>query len=439
MNSKGKRIVLAVTGSIAAYKAAELLRLLTAAGHDVRVLQTPASRKFVGELTFQALSGYPVACEQFGTSPESVFSHIDLAASDLLLVAPATAATIGKMSAGIADNLLVTTYLATEAPTMICPAMNHRMWNHPAVRENIETLRRRGVIIAGPDTGELACGEQGTGRMADSGEILRQVGKLFHEGGGTSGEDSSGAGGRAIAAGRPKAVKESNISAGWRDTGKAHRQDLKDVKILVTAGGTREPIDSVRYITNRSSGRMGYALSEAALDRGASVTVIAANCVLKRNPGIRYIDIVTASELQTVVESEYENCDVLLMAAAVSDYKVSDGWTRGKIDHREKNDLQLVPTSDIVSSLKANGNGRLKVGFSAEYGEENRERARGKLNEKGLAMIVFNDISRADIGFDSKQNEITIMIPGREDIFIGKTSKRNCAERILDQVAELLD
>lgn len=439
MNSKGKRIVLAVTGSIAAYKAAELLRLLAAAGHDVRVLQTPASRKFVGELTFQALSGYPVACEQFSRSPKSVFSHIELAASDLLLVAPATAGTIGKMSAGIADNLLLTTYLATEAPTMICPAMNHRMWNHPAVRENIETLRRRGVIIAGPDTGELACGEDGAGRMVDPGEIMRQVDKLFCDGGETIGEDSGRESGQAITAGRPKAVKESKVSAGRSDTGQAHGEDLKGVNILVTAGGTREPIDFVRYITNRSSGRMGYALSEAARDRGASVTVIAANCALKRNPGIRYIDVVTASELQTAVESEFESCDVLLMAAAVSDYKVSDGWTKGKIDRKEKNDLQLVPTSDIVSSLKANGNGRLKVGFSAEYGEENRERARRKLNEKGLGMIVFNDISRADIGFESMHNEITIMMPGREDIFIGKTSKRNCAERILDQVAELLD
>jgi phosphopantothenoylcysteine decarboxylase/phosphopantothenate--cysteine ligase len=404
MISTGKRIILAVTGSIAAYKAVELLRLLTRAGHEVRVVQTPSSRKFIGALSFQALSGHPVACDQFDTGADSVFNHIELAAGDLMLVAPATADTIGKMAAGIADNLLLSTYLATIAPVVVCPAMNHRMWDHTAVQENIDTLRRRGVLVVEPGSGELACGEEGAGRMAEPGEIVARI--------------------------------EALLAGGTTDL--FSQFDLKGVRVLVTAGGTREPIDAVRYITNRSSGRMGFALAEAAFERGAEVTVIAANCAAERKAGIRYVDVMTAAELETAVESEFENCDVLLMAAAVSDYKVSAAEPMGKLENKGKTDLQLVPIGDIVSHLQGNGSGRLKVGFSAEYGEDKRERARGKLREKGLSMMVFNDISRADIGFESTQNEITIMMPGRNDIFVEKTSKRDCAERILDQVVELL-
>ncbi len=396
MTITGKRIVLAVTGSIAAYKAVELLRLLTRAGLEVRVIQTAASRKFIGEMSFQALSGHSVATELFDTSSQAVFNHIELATADLMIVAPATAGTIGKMAAGIADNLLLSTYLAMDGPVMVCPSMNNRMWNHAAVRENIETLSRRGVIVIEPGTGELACGATGAGRMAEPDQILKRIERLFGPG------------------------------------------DLERVRVLVTAGGTREPIDAVRYITNRSSGRMGFALAEAAYERGADVTVIAANCDLARKDGIGYFDVETVPELETALRREFENCDVLLMAAAVSDYKVSDTRPTGKLERKEINDLQLIQTRDIVSSLQGNGNGKLKVGFSAEYGEDNRERARLKLEEKGLSMIIFNDISRDDIGFDSTRNEITIMIPGHEDIFVEKTSKRNCAERVLDQVVSLL-
>jgi len=422
MNSSRNRIILGVTGSIAAYKAVELLRLLVSAGDDVRVVQTASSLRFVGEMTFQALSGHPVAIDQFDTRAEAVFSHIDLASGDLLLVAPATAGTIGKMAAGLADNLLLSTYLATGAPVMVCPAMNQRMWNHAAVRENIETLRRRGVVIIEPGSGELACGEEGVGRMAEPGDIFEQVQQQLAGAGVARVDPSSGAG--------------DNQAGG---IGVNRSGDLAGVRVLVTAGGTREPIDSVRYITNRSSGRMGMALAEAAMDRGARVTVVAANCETTRIPGIRQIEVETASELEEAVEREYESCDVLLMAAAVSDYKVSDGMTKGKIDREGMiNDLKLVPTSDIVSNLKSNGNGRLRVGFAAEHGEQNRERARRKLMDKGLDMIVFNDISRADIGFESSQNEITIMSPGRDDVFVEKTSKRECAERVLDQVKAFL-
>ncbi|MHB9112874.1 MAG: bifunctional phosphopantothenoylcysteine decarboxylase/phosphopantothenate synthase [Thermoleophilia bacterium] len=425
MNNSRNRIILGVTGSIAAYKAVELLRLLVSADHDVRVVQTPSSLRFVGEMTFQALSGHPVAIEQFDTSAESAFSHIDLASGDLLLVAPATAGTIGKMAAGLADNLLLSTCLATDAPVMVCPSMNQRMWNHAAVRENVETLRRRGTIIVEPGSGELACGEVGAGRMAEPGEIFEQVQRQL------AAAPASMAGDRARLPGG-----DSDDQTG---VGINHAGSLAGVRILVTAGGTREPIDSVRYITNRSSGRMGMALAEAALDRGARVTLIAANCATTRIPGIRQIDVETATELENAIEREYESCDVLLMAAAVSDYKVSDGMTRGKL-HREGaiNNLKLVPINDIVSNLKRNGNGRLRVGFAAEDGEQYRERARRKLMEKELDMIVFNDISRADIGFESSHNEITIMTPGSNDIFVEKTTKRECAERIMDQVEALI-
>lgn len=421
MNSSRNRIILGVTGSIAAYKAVELLRMLVSAGHDVRVVQTPSSLRFVGEITFQALSGHPVAIDQFDTGAESAFSHIDLASGDLLLVAPATAGTIGKMASGLADNLLLSTYLATDAPVMLCPAMNKRMWNHPAVRENVEILRRRGAVIVEPGSGDLACGDTGAGRMAEPGEIFEQVQrKLADVSTGMTDE---------------QADLQLGDSLDWGNAGINRAGSLAGVRILVTAGGTREPIDSVRYITNRSSGRMGMALAEAALDRGAQVTLIAANCSTTRIPGIRQVDVETASELEKAIEREYESCNVLLMAAAVSDYMVSDGMTRGKLDREGSiNTLKLVPTSDIVANLKHNGNGRLRVGFAAEDGEQNRERARRKLKEKGLDMIVFNDISRTDIGFEASHNEITIMTPGTADIFVQKTTKRECAERILDQV-----
>lgn len=421
MNSSSNRIILGVTGSIAAYKAVELLRLLVSAGHDVRVVQTPSSLRFVGEITFQALSGHPVAVEQFDTSAESAFSHIDLASGDLLLIAPATAGTIGKMAAGLADNLLLSTYLATEAPVMVCPAMNQRMWEHAAVRENVETLRRRGVVIVEPGSGELACGEVGAGRMSEPDEIFEQVQRHLADAAARMAGDSGDL---------PGGDSDEQVGIGVNRAG-----SFAGVRVLVTAGGTREPIDSVRYITNRSSGRMGMALAEAALDRGAQVTLIAANCATTRIPGIRQIDVETAAELEKAIEREYESCNVLLMAAAVSDYKVSDGMTRGKLEREGTiNSLKLVSTSDIVANLKRNGNGRLRVGFAAEDGEHNRDRARRKLMEKGLDMIVFNDISRADIGFEASYNEVTIMTPGSSDIFVEKTTKRECAERILDQV-----
>jgi phosphopantothenoylcysteine decarboxylase/phosphopantothenate--cysteine ligase len=401
--NNGHQIVLGVTGSIAASKAVELCRLLVEAGCGVSVIQSPASRNFVSEADFELASGQPVLWDQFASgaaaSSQPDFAHIDLARRDLLLIAPATANTIGKMASGIADNLLLSTYLACDCPVVVCPAMNHRMWEHPAVRHNLQLLEERGVIVVPPGTGKLACGEEGPGRLAEPQDIFALAMSVL---------------------------------------GKKPAGDLVGLNVLVTAGGTREPLDSVRFITNRSSGKMGFALAERAFRRGASVTVIAANCSLPHNPGIHYIDVVTSSDLAEALKDESGAYDILLMAAAVSDYKVSGRETTGKIERVDKINLQLVPTSDIVSSLGTNVKSGIKVGFAAEYGEDKKERARGKLKQKNLDMIVFNDISRSDTGFESDDNEITIMTKDRGDVFVSKATKAECAERILDQVAELL-
>ncbi|MFA6002049.1 MAG: bifunctional phosphopantothenoylcysteine decarboxylase/phosphopantothenate--cysteine ligase CoaBC [Thermoleophilia bacterium] len=397
MQHSGKNIVLGVTGSIAAYKAVELLRLLKSDGHEVHVVQTPSSTHFVGEATFRALSGHAVALDAFAGESAEDIAHIELARSDLLIIAPATANTIGKMAAGIADNLLLSSYLAMDGPVFVAPAMNQSMWRHAAVQENMAKIERHGVHVIKPKTGNLACGEIGEGRMEEPEHILARVRDLFSP---------------------------------------SRSVDLDGVDILVTAGATRELIDSVRFITNRSSGRMGFALAKAARDRGASVTVIAANCNLEHNPGILYIDVQTSAELQNVLEVEYDKCDVLLMSAAVADYKVSTETAMGKLERKSGIHLQLVPTSDIVSNLKGNGNGRLKVGFAAEFGADKIERARRKLEEKNLGMIVFNDVSRPDIGFESEENEITILTPDRNDEFVEKATKLECAHRILDKVRE---
>ena len=394
-----RQIVLGITGSIAAVKAAELARLLVRAGHEVRTIQTAASLNFVGPATLASLTGHPVAMQMFDGGTDTSFAHIDLARSDLLVIAPATANTIGKMAAGVADSLLLATYLAADCPVVVCPAMNHRMWHHPAVRDNVSLLEARGAIIIPPEPGQLACGEVGDGRLAEPHLIFRRIQELL--------------GGKVAG-------------------------DLEGVRVLVTAGGTREPIDSVRFITNRSSGKMGFALAEVAYSRGAEVTVIAANCYLAQKQGIRFVNVVTSEEMLAAVEKEIDAADVLFMAAAVSDYKVSGMQTMGKLERKDKIDLQLIPTSDIVSSLGKNNISGLKVGFAAEFGTANLERARQKLRQKHLDMIVFNDISRPDIGFESDENEITIMTGDGGDVFVSKATKEECAHRIIDLVAATL-
>jgi phosphopantothenoylcysteine decarboxylase/phosphopantothenate--cysteine ligase len=445
------RILLGVSGGIAAYKALELVRLATAAGHVVRVLQTPASRRFVGEASFAALSGAPVLVSEFERDPahgafpdqpaptHEPLSHLELVANaDVYLIAPASANTIAKLASGLADNLLSSCALAATCPVVVAPAMNNHMYEHPATRANVQTLRDRGVEIIEPGVGRLASrGEEGVGRLAEPAQLLAAC--------------------EAVLSNRPAsrtatavAVPASGPSiAAWRD-----------LNVLVTAGGTREPIDSVRFLGNSSSGRMGFALAQAASARGARVTLVAANVALAPPPGVACRSVVTAAELRQACEEEFPACDVLLMAAAVADFRPA-APAPGKIKKsgRERLELELEPTADVLAGLASERrDSQTLVGFAAEHGARAIEHAREKLAAKGLDAIVVNDISRTDIGFDVDANEVTILtaagplVPpapdGQSDgsgaspapgdgVRVPRASKAAVAEAILDVVERL--
>jgi phosphopantothenoylcysteine decarboxylase/phosphopantothenate--cysteine ligase len=430
------RILLGVSGGIAAYKALELVRLATGAGHAVRVIQTPTSRRFVGAASFAALSGGPALSSEFARDPmrgafpdqplpaHEPIGHLELVANaDVLLVAPASANTIAKLAGGHAENLLTSAALAADCPLVIAPAMNNRMYEHAATQANLQTLRERGATIVEPGSGRLASkGEHGVGRLAEPAELLATCERVIaasttRAAGGPTGDGVTGAGAPAAAM-------------------------LSGVRVLVTAGGTREPIDSVRYIGNSSSGRMGLALAGVAHERGAEVTLIAANVALASADGVRRVEVRTAAELQRACEQEFENCDVLLMAAAVADFRPVDPQ-QGKIKKsgRAKLELELEATTDVLATLAAQRReGQTLVGFAAEHGERAVELARAKLVEKGVDAIVVNDISRDDIGFDSDENEVTILTAnGAPDgaIGVGRAAKSQVAEAILDAVASL--
>ncbi len=408
-------ILLGVSGGIAAYKALELVRLATAAGHSVRVIQTPAAQRFVGAASFEALTGAPVLVGEDERDPgrgafpgeplpaHDPISHLEMVGkAELYLVAPATANTIAKLAHGLADNLLCGAALAARCPLLVAPAMNDRMYEHAATRANIETLRRRGVQILEPDAGRLAsAGEWGPGRLQEPAEIL--------------------------------AACEAALAAGTR------RSPLHGVKVLVTAGGTREPIDSVRFLGNSSSGRMGLALAEAALARGARVSVIAANVDLPRPAGAEWIEAPTAEQLQRACEEALPSCDVLLMAAAVADFRPAQPQ-RGKIKKGSAPDgmaLRLEPTVDVIAKLaQMRAPGQLLVGFAAEHGADAAAAASAKLEQKGLDALVVNDVSRADVGFESAENEVSILADGIRE-HVAKAPKREVAERILDVVQRL--
>jgi phosphopantothenoylcysteine decarboxylase/phosphopantothenate--cysteine ligase len=419
------RILLGVSGGIAAYKALELVRLATAAGHVVRVVQTPASTRFVGEASFAALSGAPVLVSEFERDPargsfpgqapptHEPLSHLQLVANaDLYLIAPASANTIAKLACGIADNLLSSCALAASCPIVLAPAMNNRMYEHPATTANLKTLRERGVHIVAPDTGRLAsAGEEGVGRLAAPERLLAACEELLAD-------PASGA---------------SSPQQSWRG-----------LKVLVTAGGTREPIDSVRFLGNSSSGRMGVALAHEARARGAQVTVIAANVALERPGGVAWQEVGTAAELKAACEAEFPGCDVLLMAAAVADFTPAapqDGKIK-KAD-REMLELQLEPTADVLAGLAAlRREGQTLVGFAAEHGEGATDRAREKLAAKALDAVVVNDISREDIGFDVDANEVTIITARgdrshTEEWHVPRADKAHVAGAILDAVWRL--
>ncbi len=439
------RILLGVSGGIAAYKALEFVRAATAAGHVVRVVQTPTSRRFVGEASFAALTGAPVLVSEFQRDPargafpdqqppaHQPLGHLRLVENaDVYLIAPATANTIAKLAGGLADNLLSSCALAASCPVVLAPAMNSRMYEHAATRANLDTLRERGVRVLEPGTGRLASkGEQGIGRMAEPERLLAACEA-------------------AVAAGR--ATDLNGGSSALASAG----QGLSGLRVLVTAGGTREPIDGVRFVGNSSSGRMGYALARAARARGAEVTVVSANVALERPPGVRWREVVTAAELKLACEQEFASCDVLLMAAAVADFRPSaPADAKLKKSGRRRLSLELEPTPDVLCGLAAERrDGQTLVGFAAEYGEQAIEHGREKLDAKGLDAIVVNDVSRADIGFDSDANEVTILTASAEDRsrtdgaasgggrqiaerHVPRAAKAEIAEAILDAVEQL--
>ena len=410
------RILLGVSGGIAAYKAVELVRLATRAGHSVRVIQTAAAQQFVGAATFEGITGAPVLTREFERDPargaypgepapdHDPISHLELVRRcDAYVIAPATANTIAKLAAGLADNLLTSAALACTSPVVVAPAMNNAMYEHAATRANLEALRRRGVAIVDPGTGALASkGEWGVGRLAEPAEILAAVEQVLEP----------------------------------RD-GYAPRS-LDGLRVLVTAGGTREPIDSVRYVGNRSSGRMGFAVAAEAAARGADVTVISANVSLPRAEGLRYEDVETAAELEQAARRLFPETDVLVMAAAVADFRPPETvGTKLSKAGRESLDLRLEPTTDVLATLSAERRpGQTLVGFAAEHGPEGVERARRKLERKGLDAVVVNDISREDIGFDSGENEVTIVTEAGERQ-LTKAPKVEIARAIVDLVEEM--
>jgi phosphopantothenoylcysteine decarboxylase/phosphopantothenate--cysteine ligase len=416
------RILLGVSGGIAAYKAVELVRLATAAGHAVRVVQTPASLRFVGRATFEGVTGAPVLVDEFEADPargafpgdpapdHDSISHLELVARcDALVVAPASANTLAKLAHGLADNLLTSAALASTAPLVVAPAMNSRMYEHPATQANVELLRSRGVRIVDPGRGRLASmGEWGVGRLAEPSEILAVIDEVL-----------------GAPAPRP-------------GSGQYAPRSLDGLRVLVTAGGTREPIDSVRYVGNRSSGRMGLALAEEAARRGADVTLVAANVTLPRPDGIEAVDVETTAELEAAVGARFPTVDVLIMAAAPADFRPSQpAETKFSREGREGLVVELEPTADIVAAAAAGRRpDQTVIGFAAEHGEGAVERGRSKLVRKGLDAVVVNDISRSDIGFDSTENEVTIVLADGERE-VGRRPKPEVAAAILDQVERL--
>jgi phosphopantothenoylcysteine decarboxylase/phosphopantothenate--cysteine ligase len=404
------RILLGVTGGIAAYKALELTRLAIKAGHRVRVIQTEASTRFVGTASFAGITGAPVLITEWEPDPlrgafpgdpapaHAPLSHLELAAAaDVFIVAPASANTLAKLAAGQADNLLCAAALACRSPLILAPAMNDAMYEHPATQANLATLRARGATVLEPGTGALGSpGEWGIGRLPEPPALLAAI---------------------EAALGAP-----------------APGGDLDGLSVLVTAGGTREPIDAVRFIGNRSSGRMGFALADEAARRGAAVTVVAANVTLPHNPAVRYVEVESAAELGAATAAEFERCDVLLMAAAVADYR-PETRREDKIKKTEAElELRLERTEDVLSALAPRRReGQVIVGFAAETGARALEYGRAKLARKNLDAVIVNDVAKPGVGFDSGDNEVTI-ITADQELHVPQATKAEVAAAILDAV-----
>jgi phosphopantothenoylcysteine decarboxylase / phosphopantothenate---cysteine ligase len=389
-------VVLGVTGCIGAYKAAEVLRELQKRSVDVHVVMTEAATRFVSPMTMEALSRHPVFLDQFALGEQGDIRHISLAdAAELLLVAPATANSIGKFARGIADDALSTLYTATKARVAVAPAMNVNMFEHPAVVENLEILRARGVTVIEPGAGYLACGWLGKGRLAEVGDIVEATMRLL-----------------------------------------ARRRDLAGETLLVTAGPTVEDIDPVRYVSNRSSGRMGYRLAEAARDRGARVVLVSGPTALTPPSGVEYVGVRSAQEMAAAVETHGDAATVVVMAAAVSDYCPAQ-VAPAKVKKREGGTtLELVRTPDILQGLGAKKGTRLLVGFAAETNDL-RANARQKLAAKNLDLIVANDVTQKGAGFEGETNAAVLMGRDGEEDEIRLSTKRELADRILDRVLAL--
>ncbi len=445
------RILLGVSGGIAAYKSLEVIRLATAAGHAVRVVQTPASRRFVGAASFEALSGAPVLMSEFARDPmrgaypdqplpeHEPISHLALVANaDLFLIAPASANTIAKLAGGHAENLLTSCALAAACPLVIAPAMNNLMYEHPATQANLATLRERGATIVEPGVGRLASkGEEGVGRLAEPPELLAACERVLAAPPAGDGRPRHEVRDREAPAGGASGTARAGVP---HPDGSAA---LGGLRVLVTAGGTREPIDSVRFVGNSSSGRMGLALAAAARQRGAEVTLIAANVALPAPEGVRRVDVRTAAELKDACEHEFDACDVLLMAAAVADFAPRP--QQGKIKKRGRDRIELVlsATPDVITGLSARRRpGQTLVAFAAEHGAEGLQSARGKLAAKGVDAVVFNDISAAGIGFEAADNEVTILTSAGsngalDERHVARAAKEQVAGAVLDAVEEL--
>ena len=395
------RITLGVTGGVAAYKAAELVSRLQQEGFSVEVVMTRAACEFIKPLTFAALTGKKVITGLFAESGgeanlESAIEHIAVAQrTDLLLVAPATADILAKFSRGISDDFLSTLYLATTAPVVVAPAMNVNMWNHPATQENLERLRGRGVHVVSPDEGYLACGMTGAGRLAGQEAIISAVREVFQI-----------------------------------------RRDLEGKTVLLTAGPTQEDLDPVRFLTNRSSGKMGYAVAEAAAQRGAKVILISGPTALETPAGVTRIDVRTAAEMLNAVQRHFAEATTAIFTAAVADYRPAEAAAHKIKKTGGEFTLRLAPNPDILATVARKKGDRLIVGFAAET-DRVAENARKKLQEKDADLIVANDVTAAGAGFDVDTNVVTLFARDGRDVALPKLTKREVADRILDEVVRL--
>lgn len=402
---RGSSVLLAVTGGIAAYKSAELLRLFQKAGADVTVVMTHSATRFVAPATFEALSHREVGLDTFDQAHR--VEHVRLAReADLVVVAPATAHVLAQMRAGLAGDLVTNILLTTTAPILCAAAMHTEMWEHPATRDNVRVLRERGISILDPDVGDLAGGDVGIGRLAELDDIRTAAAKL--------------------------------LSGVERKPSSSYRGDLFGVRVLVTAGGTQEPIDAVRVISNRSSGRMGYAIAAAAAARGAKVCLVTAPSRLVAPPVDETVNVTTAAEMADAVLERFGDMDVVIKAAAVADFTPAHPAAQKRAKSEGAPHLELVPTLDILKALGERRTEQILIGFAAET-HDHIDHARDKLERKNLDLLVVNDVSRSDIGFDVAENEVTLLFRDGTSEAVEKRSKDDLADLLCDRIRKLYE